>query len=63
MIKTEEKPVHSMDVDGLVAKIKEGYTINRVDKHTTKKTFAPSTISSTFNAFIAFLFLFNIVCA
>jgi CRISPR/Cas system-associated exonuclease Cas4 (RecB family) len=45
MIKTEEKPVHSMDVDGLVLKIKEGYTINRVDKHTTKKTFAPSTIS------------------
>ena len=34
-----------MDIAGLEAKIKEGYTITRVDKHTTKKTFAPSTIA------------------
>jgi CRISPR/Cas system-associated exonuclease Cas4 (RecB family) len=45
MIKQEEKPVHSMDIAALEAKIKEGYTINRVDKHTVKKTFAPSTIA------------------
>jgi hypothetical protein len=45
MIKPEEKPVHSMNVDALVEKIREGYTIKRVDKHTTKKTFAPSTIA------------------
>ena len=45
MIKPEEKPVHSMDVVALVEKIREGYTIKRVDKHTTKKTFAPSTIA------------------
>ena len=38
MIKPEEKPVHSMDVAALVEKIREGYTIKRVDKHTTKKT-------------------------
>ena len=44
MIKPEEKPIHSMDIAALEAKIKEGYTITRVDKHTTKKTFAPSTI-------------------
>ena len=36
MIKPEEKPVHSMNVDALVEKIREGYTIKRVDKHTTK---------------------------
>lgn len=45
MIKPEEKPVHSMNVDALVEKIREGYTIKRVDKHTVKKTFAPSTIA------------------
>jgi CRISPR/Cas system-associated exonuclease Cas4 (RecB family) len=45
MIKPEEKPIHPMDIAGLEAKIKEGYTITRVDKHTTKKTFAPSTIA------------------
>ena len=45
MIRPEEKPIHSIDIAGLEAKIKEGYTIKRVDKHTTKKTFAPSTIA------------------
>jgi len=45
MIKPEEKPIHPIDIAGLEAKIKEGYTITRVDKHTTKKTFAPSTIA------------------
>ena len=45
MVKKEVRPVHTMDIAGLVAKIKEGYTINRVDKHTIKKTFAPSTIA------------------
>ena len=32
-------------IDGLVDKIKTGYTINRGPKHTQKKTFAPSTIA------------------
>jgi len=45
MIKPEEQPIHPMDVSGLIQKIQEGYTIKRVDKHTTKKTFAPSTIA------------------
>ena len=45
MIKPEEQPIHPMDVAGLIQKIQEGYTIKRVDKHTTKKTFAPSTIA------------------
>jgi CRISPR/Cas system-associated exonuclease Cas4 (RecB family) len=45
MVKKEKPPVHSMDVDGLTEKIQSGYTINRVDKHTQKKTFAPSTIA------------------
>ena len=45
MVKKEVPPVHPMDIAGLEAKIKEGYTINRVDKHTIKKTFAPSTIA------------------
>jgi CRISPR/Cas system-associated exonuclease Cas4 (RecB family) len=45
MIKPEEQPIHPIDVAGLIQKIQEGYTIKRVDKHTTKKTFAPSTIA------------------
>ena len=45
MIKPEEKEVHPMDVAGLTEKIQSGYIINRVDKHTQKKTFAPSTIA------------------
>ena len=31
--------------DDLIAKINSGYTVNRIDKFTTKKTFAPSTIA------------------
>lgn len=34
-----------VDRDALIKKINSGYTINRVDKFTTKKTFAPSTIA------------------
>lgn len=45
MVKKEVLPAHSMDVEGITEKIKEGYTINRIDKHTQKKTFAPSTIA------------------
>lgn len=45
MVKKEKAPVHSMDVAALTEKIQSGYTINRVDKHTQKKTFAPSTIA------------------
>jgi CRISPR/Cas system-associated exonuclease Cas4 (RecB family) len=45
MVKKEVLPAHPMDVAGITEKIKEGYTINRIDKHTQKKTFAPSTIA------------------
>jgi CRISPR/Cas system-associated exonuclease Cas4 (RecB family) len=45
MVKKEVIPAHPMDVAGITEKIKEGYTINRIDKHTQKKTFAPSTIA------------------
>ena len=45
MVKKEVLPAHPMDVAGITEKIKEGYTINRTDKHTQKKTFAPSTIA------------------
>ena len=45
MIKPEEKPIHPMDIAGLTEKIQSGYTINRIDKQTQKKTFAPSTIA------------------
>ena len=34
-----------IDRDALIKKINSGYTVNRVDKFTTKKTFAPSTIA------------------
>ena len=34
-----------LDKDALIQKINSGYTINRVDKFQTKKTFAPSTIA------------------
>lgn len=34
-----------LDKDELVAKIRSGYTVNRIDKFTQKKTFAPSTIA------------------
>ncbi len=45
MVKKEVPPVDSIDVAGLTEMIKNGYTINRIDKHTQKKTFAPSTIA------------------
>jgi CRISPR/Cas system-associated exonuclease Cas4 (RecB family) len=34
-----------IDRDALIEKINSGYTVNRVDKFTQKKTFAPSTIA------------------
>lgn len=34
-----------VDRDALIQKINSGYTVNRVDKFTQKKTFAPSTIA------------------
>ena len=34
-----------IDKDALIEKIRSGYTVNRVPKFTTKKTFAPSTIA------------------
>jgi len=45
MIKKDTPTPNSLDVDSLVEKIKSGYTVNRIDKHTQKKTFAPSTIA------------------
>jgi len=45
MVKKDTPPVHSIDVAGLTEKINSGYTVNRIDKHTQKKTFAPSTIA------------------
>jgi CRISPR/Cas system-associated exonuclease Cas4 (RecB family) len=45
MVKKEVAPAHPMDVDGLTDMIKSGYTVNRIDKHAQKKTFAPSTIA------------------
>ena len=44
MLKPAEKK-DFLDKNALIEKIKEGYTINRVSKHTQKKTFAPSTIA------------------
>ena len=44
MLKVEEKPSF-LDRKQLIAKIQSGYVVNRVDKFTTKKTFAPSTIA------------------
>jgi CRISPR/Cas system-associated exonuclease Cas4 (RecB family) len=48
MVKTEEKILSQksfLDRDALIEKIRSGYTVKRVDKFTTKKTFAPSTIA------------------
>ena len=45
MVKKDTPPVHSIDVAGLTEKINSGYIVNRIDKHTQKKTFAPSTIA------------------
>ncbi len=44
MIK-EPKKVEIIDAQALIEKIQSGYTIKRVDKFQTKKTFAPSTIA------------------
>lgn len=41
----EEKKAEIIDTKALIAKIEEGYTVNRVDKFQTKKSFAPSTIA------------------
>jgi CRISPR/Cas system-associated exonuclease Cas4 (RecB family) len=48
MIKTEQKIMSRpsfVDKEALIEKIKSGYTVKRVDKFQTKKTFAPSTIA------------------
>lgn len=45
MIKKATDKKSFLDNDALVEKIRSGYTINRVDKFTQKKTFAPSTIA------------------
>ena len=48
MLKTEQKIMSRpsfIDKDALIEKIKSGYTVKRVDKFQTKKTFAPSTIA------------------
>ena len=46
MLKPVQKKIDSfLNTDELIAKINSGYTIKRVDKFTTKKTFAPSTIA------------------
>jgi CRISPR/Cas system-associated exonuclease Cas4 (RecB family) len=45
MVRKDKPEPHPLGVDALVEKIQSGYTINRVDKHTQKKTFAPSTIA------------------
>ena len=53
MVKKEVAPAHPMDVDGLTEMIKSGYTVNRIDKHAQKKTFAPSTIASAASSSVA----------
>jgi CRISPR/Cas system-associated exonuclease Cas4 (RecB family) len=48
MLKAEEKIMSRpsfVDKEALIEKIKSGYTVKRVDKFQTKKTFAPSTIA------------------
>ena len=48
MLKAEQKVLSQesfLDRDELIEKIRSGYTVKRVDKFTTKKTFAPSTIA------------------
>ena len=45
MLKREPKVESFLDTQALIDKINSGYTVNRVDKHTQKKTFAPSTIA------------------
>jgi CRISPR/Cas system-associated exonuclease Cas4 (RecB family) len=46
MLKPVQRKIESfLDADELIAKIRSGYTINRVAKFTQKKTFAPSTIA------------------
>ncbi len=42
-----QKPVEKkkmLDTEELIKKIESGYTVNRIPKHTKKKTFAPSTL-------------------
>jgi CRISPR/Cas system-associated exonuclease Cas4 (RecB family) len=42
--KSESRPSF-LNKEALIEKIQSGYTVNRVDKFTQKKTFAPSTIA------------------
>ena len=39
MVKQEKAPIHPVDAAGLTEKIQSGYTVNRIDKQTQKKTF------------------------
>ena len=41
----EPKKIEIIDTQALIEKIQSGYTVKRVDKFQTKKTFAPSTIA------------------
>jgi CRISPR/Cas system-associated exonuclease Cas4 (RecB family) len=46
MLKPVQKKIDSfLNTEELIAKINSGYTVKRVDKFTTKKSFAPSTIA------------------
>jgi CRISPR/Cas system-associated exonuclease Cas4 (RecB family) len=45
MIKKDTKQEDTLEVGKLIEKIQSGYVINRVPKHQTKKSFAPSTIA------------------
>lgn len=42
---TPKRKESFVDIEGLIAKINSGYTINRVPKETKKSSFAPSTIA------------------
>lgn len=46
MIRSDKpKESSTFDVSGIIEKIHQGYTINRISKHQQKKSFAPSTIA------------------
>jgi CRISPR/Cas system-associated exonuclease Cas4 (RecB family) len=45
MLKSEKKKASFINQEALVEKIRSGYTVKRIDKFTTKTSFAPSTIA------------------
>ncbi len=55
MIKPEEKPIHPIDIAGLEAKIKEGYTITRVDKSDRGKKNLYYTAAESLNNLVSAL--------